>query len=247
MGVRLDHAVVDTYDGALTPSKPVSATVEIPFIAIVNAANGAVAPGDGITSITAYVTDQAGNSASDQEELQDLTIEVGGDLQTDDGVLAPFGEGSGEGYSIAVKDDDGPIAATSNVVERSDETITLTATAIVGLGTTANPFADGVFFYAEVDDIETGLVHDATDGDPRTELRRIGMVAGSSFDLDTGLVSRKWTYETEVSADDFYAIVGRAGMFEIRALGVNGSGVAHFLTYNAMGETAVLLEIASRR
>ena len=37
------------------------------------------------------------------------------------------------------------------------------------------------------------------------------MVAGSNAELDTGGDDREWTYETEVSADDYYAIVGGTG------------------------------------
>ena len=39
------------------------------------------------------------------------------------------------------------------------------------------------------------------------------------------------TFETEISADDYYAIVGGAtSSNEIHALGVNGNGVAHALS-----------------
>ena len=45
-GVRLNHAVVDAYNGALTQTETVSGEVELPFIAVVDAADGAVAAGE---------------------------------------------------------------------------------------------------------------------------------------------------------------------------------------------------------
>ena len=218
VGLRLNHAVVDAYNGALTQSETVRGEVELPFIAVIATADGTVAAGDAITSVTAYVADQAGNSANDVETLS-ISVEEDGDLETDEGVIAGT-------YALAVEDDDGDID-DDNSVTRSDETITLTATADVALATTVNPFADGVLFYAEVDEINTGAVGTGT----RTELRLIGMVAGNAAEVDSDADSREWTYETEVSADDFYAIVGGAGDYNIRALGVNGSGVAHVLTF----------------
>ena len=176
--------------------------------------DGTVAASAALTSITAYVTDQAGNSANDMETLS-ISVEADGDLETDEGVIAGT-------YELAVEDDDGATTA-ENTVTRSDEVITLTATADVALATTVNPFADGVLFYAEVDGINTGAVGGTTAD--RTELRLIGMVAGNSAEVDSDADSREWTYETEVSADDFYAIVGSsADSYNIRALGINGSG-----------------------
>ena len=219
-GVRLKHAMVDAYNGALTQSETLRGAVEIPFIAVGGATpDGSVAQADVLASITAYVTDQAGNSHNDVETLS-ISVEEDGDLETDEGVIAGT-------YTLAVEDDDGAITA-ENTVTRSDETITLTATADVALATTVNPFADGVMFYAQVGGINTEQVGTGTD---RVELRMIGMVAGNSAELDTG-TSREWTYETEVSADDFYAIVGSsAGDYNVHALGINGSGVAHVMTF----------------
>ena len=227
VGLRLNYAVVDAYNGSLTQTETVSSEVELPFIAVVDAADGTVADGDDLTSITAYVTDQAGNSADDVEAL---TFTVGtastDDIETDEGVIA----GVGDGYTLDVEDDDGEID-DDNTVTRSDEVITLTATADVALASTVNPFADGVLFYAEVGGINTGEVGGTTDD--RTELRLIGMVAGNSAEVDSDADSREWTYETEVSADDFYDIVGGAGGYNIRALGINGSGAAHVMTFGA--------------
>ena len=242
VGLRLNHAVVDTYNGALTQSETVRGEVELPFIAVGGASpDGSVAQGDVLTSITAYVTDQAGNSDNDEVTLgaAAISVEADGDLETTDGVIAGT-------YELAVEDDDGAITTgdNANTVTRSDETITLTATADVALATTVNPFADGVLFYAEVGGIETGQVDVPADtSDDRTELRLIGMVAGNAAEVDSGDTTREWTYETEVSADDFYAIVGGAGAYEIRALGINGSGVAHVMTF---GDPATPLGISRR-
>ena len=225
--LRLNHAVVDAYNGDLTQAETVSAEVELPFIAVVGGTpDGTVAQADVLQSITAYVADQAGNSDNDVVTLgatggNAISVEEDGDLETDEGVIAGT-------YTIEVEDDDGAITA-ENDVERSDETITLTVTADVALATTINPFADGVLFYAEVGGINTELVGAGTD---RTELRLIGMVAGNSAEVDADADSREFTYETEVSADDFYAIVGSsAGDYNVRALGINGSGVAHVMTF----------------
>ena len=172
------------------------------------------------------MTDQAGNSDNDVETLS-ITVGTAStdDIEEDEGVIAGT-------YALEVEDDDGAITAAGGAnasVTRSDETITLTATADVALATTVNPFADGVLFYAQVGGINTGQVGVGTD---RAELRLIGMVAGNSADVDSDADSREWTYETEVSADDFYAIVGSsAGDYSIHALGINGQGAAFVMSY----------------
>ena len=245
--VRLSRAMIDAYNDDLTQSNTVSSAVELPFIAVQSGVrNGDVADGDGHNGFTAYVTDQAGNSAEDRETLTITVVDpdgdVDGDLDNDEGVIE--GVGDNDGYTIAVEDDDG-IIGEENPVAKSDETITLTVTANVALATTVNPFADGVLFFAEVVEINRGLATDSNDPTDRSELRLIGMVAGSSAEIDTGVTERKWTYETEVSADDYYAIIGGAGdSNNIHALGVNGDGVAHRMTFG--GQTAVPLVIAKR-
>ena len=79
----------------------------------------------------------------------------------------------------------------------------------------------------------------------RDELRLIGMVEGINAELDSGGADREWTYATEVSADDYYAIVGGMGKSRIYALGVNGDGVALRMTFGN-AETPTELEIKRR-
>ena len=229
-GIRLKRAMVDAYNGDLTQSRTLRDAVEIPFIAVDATPGDDLTAAEVITSITAHVTDQADNSHADTVNFA-ISVEDDGDLEADEGVIAGNTGTATDDFVLEVEDDDGDITAT-NPVARSDETITLTVTADVPLATTVNPFAKGVMFFAEVSGINTGLASDA--GTTRTELRLIGMVAGSSGELDTD-TSREWTYETEVSADDFYAIVGRSaanpGSHTISALGINGSGVAYVMTF----------------
>jgi hypothetical protein len=220
--VRLKRAMITGYDGGLDPSETVSGPVVLPFIAVQSTA-GDVNSGDVINLFTAYVTDQAGNSAADPEAVT-LIVDTGNngdeDVDADEGVA----EGT---YAIMVEDDDGAIDA-ENPVAKSDETITLTVTGNLALETTINPFAK-VYFFAEVGDINTGLA--SVEPDDRSELRSIGMVDGVSAELST-TTDREWTYETEISAADYYAIVGGAASTnEIHALAVNSNGVAYVLTF----------------
>ena len=221
--VRLKRAMIDGYNGDLTQTKTVSGPVELPFIAVSTSTNGSVAEGAVITAFTAHVTDQAGNASLGRESVA-ITVDTNdggdGDVDSDEGTVV------GE-YALTVEDDDGAITA-DNTVAKSDETITLTVTATLAIGTTANPFAD-VHFFAEVTGINTELASETTD--PRSELRQIGTVDGINAELKTG-IERVWTFETEISADDYYAIVGGAtSSNEIHALGVNGNGVAHALSF----------------
>ena len=223
--VRLKRAMIAAYDGDLKQTETVSGPVELPFIAV-STANGDVEQTDVITTFTAYVTDQAGNSAADPETVT-ITVDDADDGNAD----VNSNEGVADGnYAIAVEDDDGAIAE-GNSVAKSDETITLTVKGNLLLETTVNPFAK-VYFFVEVETINTGLA--SSTNDPRTELRAIGMVDGVNAELKTA-ADREWTYETEISADDYYAIVGAADDSEnmIHALGVNSKGVATSLTLTA--------------
>ena len=221
--VRLKRAMVAAYDGDLKQTETASGLVELPFIAV-STANGEVEQSDVITTFTAYVTDQAGNSAADPETV---TITVDGTDGGDEDIDSNEGVADGT-YAIAVEDDDGAIGTDNNTsVTKSDETITLRVTGNLLLDTTVNPFAK-VFFFVEVGAINTGLASD--ENNPRTELRAIGVVDGINAELKTG-TDREWTYETEISADNYYAIVGGAAdSNKIHALGVNGDGVATSLT-----------------
>ena len=233
--VRLKRAMVSGYAGDLDQTETVSGPVVLPFIAV-QSTPGDVDSGELITTFTAHVTDQAGNAAADPEPVTITVDDQNGgdeDVDSDQGVAQGVADVA---YVITVKDDDGPITATNTTnpaVEKSDETITLTVTATLGLTTTANPFAK-VYFFAEVGEINTGLASSG-EGD-RRELRMIGMFDGVHAKLET-TGNRKWTYETEISADDYYAIVGGAAAVdgvatnEIHALAVNGKGVALALTF----------------
>ena len=250
--VRMNRAMVSGYDGDLEPSKTVTGLVVLPFIAVQSPASGPplstprpqtnVISTDGVTIFAAHVTDQAGNESSDSETLPNITIDLD-DLDKED-VNSGDGVATGISYVLTVKDDDGAIGAdNNNMVKKSEETITLTVTATLALETTDNPFAK-VYFFAEVDDINIGL---ASSADNRDELRQIGIFDGVHAKRETTMV-RKWTYETEISAADYYAtiggVVGAAPSSSnfIHALAVNDKGVALPLTFGGTGtETALVI------
>ena len=156
--VRLKRAEVDAYNSGLTKDRTVSSMVELPFIAVTTTATGTVLEGNLIKTFAAYVTDQAGNSAADKEDVEIIIDDVkedgeGGDedVDSDEGIIPGVpATGATTGYLLEVKDDDGLIIPGTNDVERSDETIELTVTATVAQNTVANPFAGDVFFYAQV-------------------------------------------------------------------------------------------------
>ena len=105
--VRLKLATLDGYNDGLTQNKTVSGPVELPFIAVRATAGGGVVENNRITTLTTYVTDQAGNSDNDPGTV---TVAVGtgddDDLNSDeDGII------DGE-YAVKVEDDGDGTAVT---------------------------------------------------------------------------------------------------------------------------------------
>ena len=130
--------------------------------------------------------------------------------------------GDNSGFRLKVEDDDGPAPGDGNAtVDKGDNTLTFTATAALDNSTIHNPF-ERVHIYAAVPAINTGTeISPST----RTELRLITTVAGVSAELDTR-ADRVWIYERDVSVDDVYATLGKDGIFDFYAIGVNDVGVA---------------------
>ena len=231
--VRLATVPVDEYNGRpLSTARTVSGPVELPFSAVQEINNGApaaFASDDGVNVITAYVTDQAGNAATNPSGTDIVNTSIGAD---DDDDLDIGGDGfdpvdfASDGFVFTAEVDDDAVTNNTgdNNVGKSDGTVTLKATADLTNSTTANPF-DAVHFYAAVSGINTGLATD--ENNDRTELRLIKTVIGVNGILKTG-TERVWTYEVDASADDIYALVGAsaAGDYTLYAIGVNDSGVA---------------------
>ena len=113
-------------------------------------------------------------------------------------------------------------AMDNATVDKGDNTLTFTATAALDNSTIHNPF-ERVHIYAAVPAINTGT--EITDPSTRTELRLITTVATVSAELNTR-ANRVWTYERDVSVDDVYATLGKDGIFDFYAIGVNDVGVA---------------------
>ena len=220
--VRLKLGPVDHYNATLTQSRTVSDPLQLPFIAVKADPAGLdtdVVQGDVVNVVRAYVADQAGSEDTDSDPV---AITVGPATSNDiHSVNGRIMAAAGTGYVLDAETEDGDqlsASAPGITVTRNEQTFTVNVTATVPLATTANPFANGVYFYVEVP-VGTGATQ-------RDELRLIGMVPGIAASLRT-TTNRVWTFETDVNADDYYRIVGSAASANnIHALGVNSAGVA---------------------
>ena len=184
---------VDEYNAAsLTTSRTVQETVTLPYLAI---QAGTTDPPAWLDEFKVSVSDQAGTPSDGTDGTDDLSEPATADIPLVTGFRS-----SGAGvFTVGFKED-----------RDSDDPVEITARAEMMDNNLDSPFSR-VDFYGR-----TGMTDDA-------DLKFLGSVdtsAATTELVDSPVVGRDWSYELEVSAEDYEEIVGD-GNSNIVALGVS--------------------------